>query len=79
MHNGISLIYMTIANCIFQAEAKKKLGNITVGRRPTRHLQNSQKTIQENQLQLQSIPITIQTTDNNTNVTPTPPGMTHTV
>ena len=53
------------------AEAKKKLGNVTVGRRPTRNLQ---KTQQQSQQQVQSsspvimnqtpsIPITIQQTD----------------
>lgn len=57
------------------AEAKKKLGNVTVGRRPTRNLQN-QKSQQQQQSQspspvimnqTPSIPITIQQTDSDNN------------
>ena len=51
----------------FQAEAKKKLGNITVGRRPTRHLnqiQNGQNPPKDSNQH--TIPITIQSTDNST-------------
>ena len=53
------------------AEAKKKLGNVTVGRRPTRNLpKTQQQSVQQGQSpspvimnQTPSIPITIQQTD----------------
>ena len=51
------------------AEAKKKLGNVTVGRRPTRNLQKTQQQSQQQSPspvimnQTPSIPITIQQTD----------------
>ena len=62
------------------AEAKKKLGNVTVGRRPTRNLQKTQQQLRQQSPvpvkinQAPSIPVTIQQPESDSQV-PEPTAM----